>query len=631
MRHLTRYYQHRLRWLNLPTGLLIVLLQRAPLLRVAATAEEFVLASPAGSLLKSALAAAASLGAVQTLAGATQFVVQPSNPLLGTVSQSFQGAFTYTGTPTPPASFTVSGTLPPGLTIPGLSNGVVNSGQPAIIGTPTQAGDFTIFVQGFNSSDGTGMTDGAQQSIAFIISGGSAQIAPSITTQPQSQSVGVGGSATFTVVATGSAPLSYQWRKDGQNIAGATSATLSLPNVQSANAGSYTVVVTNSAGSATSNAATLTIAAAGGPLTITTQPATQHGNAGASVTFTVGASGGAGALTYQWKKGAPDNTPTLTTIAGATGSAYTISGAQAGDMGFYFCTVTAAGTSVDSSAAILTVNTGGVSRLVNLSTRGLVQSGSALTPGFIMRGTGSKNLIIRGIGPTLAQFGLAALGDSQLQVINQDNGQQVAGASNDDWDSALTDAFGAVGAFPLTAGSKDAAVQASLTVNQGGYTVRITPSGTATSGIALAEVYDAGALTASARLINVSTLGFVGTGEQALVPAFVIGGTGPKQLLIRAIGPGIAAPPFNVPGTLNDPQLSIIPLNKDLTVASNDNWGGTAALKAAFGSAGAFGIDDSSKDAAVVVRLPPGGYTVTVSGVGNTTGTVIAEVYDLDP
>lgn len=99
--------------------------------------------------------------------------------------------------------------------------------------------------------------------------------------------------------------------------------------------------------------------------------------------------------------------------------------------------------------------------------------------------------------------------------------------------------------------------------------------------------------------------------------------------MIRAIGPGLA--PFAVGGTLADPRLAVIPLGMSITAASSDDWGGAAELKAAFAAAGAFSVPDDTKDAAVVVRLPPGGYSVVVSGAGNTTGNVLVEVYDLDP
>jgi hypothetical protein len=82
---------------------------------------------------------------------------------------------------------------------------------------------------------------------------------------------------------------------------------------------------------------------------------------------------------------------------------------------------------------------------------------------------------------------------------------------------------------------------------------------------------------------------------------------------------------------LTDPQLSLVPLGGSTAIAASDNWGGTATLQAAFSQAGAFNLSATSSDAAVLVRLPPGAYTVVVSGVANATGTALVEVYDLDP
>ncbi|HTZ21442.1 MAG TPA: hypothetical protein VMC06_11235, partial [Opitutaceae bacterium] len=130
---------------------------------------------------------------------------------------------------------------------------------------------------------------------------------------------------------------------------------------------------------------------------------------------------------------------------------------------------------------------------------------------------------------------------------------------------------------------------------------------------------------------SLSTLGFTGTGDNLLTPGFIITGDGPKQLLIRAVGPTLAGAPYNVPGALADPQFRVVPLGQNFTVAGNDNWGGTAALQAAFVQTYAFALPAGSRDAAAVVRLPPGGYTVQATGVGNTTGNVLVEVYDMDP
>jgi hypothetical protein len=249
-----------------------------------------------------------------------------------------------------------------------------------------------------------------------------------------------------------------------------------------------------------------------------------------------------------------------------------------------------------------------------------------------LQGNSAKSLVIRGVGPTLGSFGVdGTLADPTMEVIPL--GGSVAIAANDNWGGAttLTSAFTRVGAFPFAASSSgDSTVETRLSASgASGYTVRITSTSPAGAGIALAEVYDDEALNSPVRLINVSTSGYIGSGDQALVPGFYVGGNAPKQLLIRAIGPGLAQ--FGVTGVLANPQLSLVPLGRELVVAANDNWGGTTALQNAFAQAGAFALPAASNDAAVLVRLPPGGYTVVVSGVAGTTGTALVEVYDLDP
>ncbi|KEF37651.1 immunoglobulin I-set domain-containing protein, partial [Schinkia azotoformans MEV2011] len=174
-----------------------------------------------------------------------------------------------------------------------------------------------------------------------------APVAPTITTEPSDQTVTAGGTATFTVIATGDAPLSYQWKKDGIDIAGATSASLTINNAQETDEGSYTVVVTNAAGNVTSTAATLTVTPAPVAPMITTEPSDQTVTAGGTATFTVIATGDA-PLSYQWKKDGID-------ITGATSATLTINNAQEPDEGSYTVVVTNAAGNVTSTAATLTV------------------------------------------------------------------------------------------------------------------------------------------------------------------------------------------------------------------------------------------------------------------------------------
>ena len=178
----------------------------------------------------------------------------------------------------------------------------------------------------------------------------SAAVAPTITTQPVNQTVTAGATATFTVVAGGTAPLSYQWQKNGVNIAGATGTSYTTPATATTDSGStFDVVVTNTAGTVTSSAATLTVNAAVIAPTITTQPVNQTVTAGATATFTVVA-GGTAPLSYQWQKNGVN-------IAGATGTSYTTPATATTDSGSTFdVVVTNTAGTVTSSAATLTVN-----------------------------------------------------------------------------------------------------------------------------------------------------------------------------------------------------------------------------------------------------------------------------------
>jgi hypothetical protein len=150
------------------------------------------------------------------------------------------------------------------------------------------------------------------------------------------------------VVASGSATLSYQWRKGGTAISGATSATYTISATAASDAGSYDVVVTNSAGSVTSSAATLTISGVSGSPAITTQPVSQSAATGGSVTYTVVATGNS--LTYQWRKDG-------IAISGATATTYAVSSVASTDAGAYDVVVSNSTASVTSSVATLTVTT----------------------------------------------------------------------------------------------------------------------------------------------------------------------------------------------------------------------------------------------------------------------------------
>jgi len=193
-------------------------------------------------------------------------------------------------------------------------------------------------------------TAGSVASASATLTVNPALVAPTITTQPVGQTVTAGQTATFFVVAAGTAPLSYQWQKNGANIGGATATSYTTPATASSDSGStFDVVVSNTVGSITSTAATLVVNAAAVTPTITTQPAPQTVTAGQTATFTVVA-GGTSPLNYQWQKNSAN-------IAGATAASYTTPATASSDNGATFDVVVSntAG-STTSTAVALTVN-----------------------------------------------------------------------------------------------------------------------------------------------------------------------------------------------------------------------------------------------------------------------------------
>jgi hypothetical protein len=228
------------------------------------------------------------------------------------------------------------------------------------------------------------------------------------------------------------------------------------------------------------------------------------------------------------------------------------------------------------------------------------------------------------------------LANPRLEIFDA-AGRRVA--DNDDWTGAdVSGAAERVGAFRLANGSRDSAVLATLPA--GAYTAQVaSASGT---GVVLLEVYDvAAAVAATDKLINLSTRGFVDAGEGQLVAGFMVSGDAPKRMLIRGVGPGLGA--FGVSGALPDPVLRVYASGSAAVLAQNDNWetpqstsagqavASAAEISAAAGAAGAFALNAGSRDAAVVLTLPPGSYSAVVSGLNNATGIGLAEIFELPP
>jgi hypothetical protein len=457
------------------------------------------------------------------------------------------------------------------------------------------------------------------------------------------QTVAPNATATFTVAAIGTAPLSYQWQRqaagsqawsdlgDGAAYAGAVTDTLQVRGATAAMDGDrFRCVVSGASGpSATSNPAVLDVVDI--PV-ILIQPASCAVGTGARVVFSVLATD-SGALAYQWRKDGGD-------IAGATAAELALPAVTPADAGSYSATIrNAVGATAATAGASLTV--GGQpqaprgSTLVNISTRGVAGAGAeTMIAGFVIGGSGAKSLLIRAIGPTLTGFDPAGLGasvvlaDPVLQLTKSDGTELL---SNDDWggDPAVAAAAARAGGFALATASRDAAVI--VTLPPGAYTALVTGKGGA-SGVALVEVYDLDTQAAS-RLINISTRARVGTGAQSLIAGFVVAGPGPRSVLIRAVGPSLTVfDPVNLRAgvVLPDPMLALHALGGP-AFASNDDWGADngAAIIAADNAVNAFALAAGSRDAALVAGLGAGTYTPVISDRNGAAGIALVEVYEM--
>ncbi len=572
--------------------------------------------------------------------------------------------------------------------------------------------------------------------------------APVITAQPRDKTLGVGTSATFTVSATGVPAPTYQWRRNGVDISGATSASYTIGSLTLNSAGAYSVVVTNSAGSVTSRNAQLTVLqhvyagtyfgsfgegrgsfaivikedntgtfagfdeAAGlyvagtvkvnadGSFTLTvtsetaasassrTAGADQPGSISvigspstgrAEITFsgTISTSGsvtgtvtGVPGLSMSAEKEVGINTETVAgvytassggsdavtvTIVSPSGKALVVTKtATGGDAGVgtvtqqgavsvttvknktVTATVSAATSTIEAAVTDTTTGetvefTGGndeviaTQRLVNISTRAFSGSGFETTvAGLVISGEDSKPVLIRAVGPGLSEWVSGTLAAPKLELLR---GQEVI-ASNTGWSTAdnvdeVMVAANLAGAFALDTANADSVLLETLP--PGLYTARASGADGG-SGVVLIEIYDLSTPAPGQKLFNISTRAAVGSGDKTTVAGFVVSGSVPKRVLLRGVGPGLLD--FGIDSALSDAFITV--LKGEEVIATNDDWGTNAAAVAeASAAAGAFELVEGSKDAAIVISLEPGVYTLQLTGVGGATGIGLIEVYEI--
>jgi hypothetical protein len=455
------------------------------------------------------------------VAAATMPVIV-SQPVSQTVTSGAGVAFSVVATGTAPLSYQWYASLDNGVTsapIPGATNSTLTYSSNTVVNSGVLYG-----VRVFNAA---GFVDATFARLTVV----AAATMPVIVSQPVSQTVTSGAGVAFSVVATGTAPLSYQWRKDGTPITGATNSTLTLTSVQTSDAASYTVVVTNVAGSSTSNVAILGATIPNPGRLINLSVLTDIATMGDDFTlgYVVGGNGTVGAKPLVIRAAGPSlgalgvpgtlDDPRLELFAGSTktgendnwGGSAPLTTALAAVGAFAYtgsaskdAATTANITTRDNSVKVSAVGSGtgkviaeiydatpsasfttATPRLINVSVR--KNLGSGLTMGFVVGGATPAKVLVRGIGPTLGAFGVpGTVIDPQLALFNSSS---VKIGENNDWagTAELTAAFASVGAFGLPATSKDAALL--VTLAPGNYTAQVTGVN-GTTGVALVEVYE---------------------------------------------------------------------------------------------------------------------------------------------
>jgi len=385
---------------------------------------------------------------------------------------------------------------------------------------------------------------------------------PVISLHPASQEVSEGQAVTFRVTAVGA--TAYRWLRNSAPIDGATSATLSIAAAQAADVGVYSVRVIGAGGSVDSESASLlTMPSDYGSIRLTQRPLSVNAAAGEAVTFSVAASGAS--LAYQWAKGG-------TELPGATRASFSLNSVQGSDAGTYTVRITS-GTNSVSASAKLQVFTSGPPSLTIVTQ----PAGAALAAGQPLR------------------LSVAATGSVELSYQWLRN------------DVALSGATAAV-----------YSVAAAQALDAGSYRVRV-------SGGGLSELSSTATVTVStpgsgpaARLTNLSVRTAMAA-AQTLIVGVVVGGGGPRDILVRAVGPTLGV--FGLGNAMADPRLDLY--NGATRVLANDNW--TSNLAPTFSSVGAFALPDGSRDAAFLQAID-GARSIWAQGTG--PGVVLVEAYD---
>ncbi len=271
------------------------------------------------------------------------------------------------------------------------------------------------------------------------------------------------------------------------------------------------------------------------------------------------------------------------------------------------------------------------SRIVNLSTRAQAPGGAAtpIIAGFVIGPGAAKSVLIRAAGPSLNAFSVGgSLANPSLTLFD---GTARSIATNTRWNTSANAAeirtiAARVGAFAWSETGADSAILATL--SPGAYTAHVTGTDNA-GGIVLLEMYDGDATETATRLINTSVRAQVGVGASVVIPGLVVSAGATKTVLVRAVGPGLAA--LGVPGPLLAAPVVRLFAGAE-SFAANTRWNSAANaadIRTAAQRAGAFALAEGSADSAMLVSLSPAAYTIQVSGAGNTSGVALVELFEI--
>jgi hypothetical protein len=314
-----------------------------------------------------------------------------------------------------------------------------------------------------------------------------------------------------------------------------------------------------------------------------------------------------------------------------------LSNVQQADAGSYSVAVSNSAGSITSNSATLAVDANVTTSLFGISTRARVGTGADVMIGGVaidgINAAAAKTVLIRAVGPQLDPVP-GFLADPQITLYSGPNPI----FSNDNWGDApnlgdVVTAESTVGISAFAGGSRDSTILATLL--KGGYTAILSGVGN-TTGVALVQIYDAPPpAAATTKLLGISTRARVGTGADVMIGGVAIDGSSTnaaKTVLIRAVGPQLALSTPPVSGFLVDPQITLY--SGPTPIFSNDNWGDAPNLSDVVAAVAKIGLGSfavGSRDSIMLVTLKKGGYTAILSGVGNTTGVALVEIYEVPP